>query len=234
MAKKIFITIFILLIAIIIYILKMPEGIKPIVYVIGLAVLILILLFKLLPKDNDYIKNLILVSGIVVTMISWFIIGYLNNESDKRKSEIEFKRSTSQSKRDLKVKFLIDAYFRLENSDHRDTFTNKVQQNMYDYIYIRYTESALTSIQLLCSDSTIRLANKYIMSGGEEHFNDLLISLRNELRKDLELPMLPNLKDYSPTVFRTYRKIDAPNRLTPDQQFQLTLRLCEYDQGLIK
>lgn len=232
MIKWIITTTFIVLAAIIIYLIELPEGVKPILWALIFAIFIFILLFKLLPQDIDYFKNLILASGIVVTIVSWFIVGYINNENEKKRNELEFERSTSQSKRDLKVKFLIDAYFRLENSDYRDTVPNNHQRNMYDYIYLKYAESSLNSVQLLGDSNTVRLANIYIMSG--EHFGELLESLRDELRNELELPPLPKTKDYTPTVKRVYRKLDAPNKLTPDQQFQLTLRLSEYDRGLIK
>lgn len=234
MIKWIFTTTFIVIVAIIFYLIELPVGITPILLALIIAVFIFILLFKLLPKDNDYFRNLILASGILVTIVSWFIVGYLNNENEKKRNELEFKRSTSQSKRDLKVKFLIDAYFRLENSDYRDTFPNNHQRNMYDYVYLKYAESALTSVQLLGSESTVKLANIYIMSGGKEHFRELLESLRDELRGELELPVLPKTDDYIPSVYRIFRKLDAPNKLTPDQQFQLTMKLSEYDRDLIK
>lgn len=233
MIKKIFTATFVIFVVIVAIIIELPVGTKPILWALIFAVFIFIFLLKLLPKDIDYFKNLLLASGLIVTIVSWFIVGYLNNENEKKRNELEFKRSTSQSKRDLKVKFLIDAYFRLENADYRDTTPNNHQRNMYDYVYIKYAESALTSVQLLGSERTVRLANSHIISGGKEHFRELLEALRDELRIELELPILPKTDDYVPTVYRTSRKLDAPNKLTPEQQFQLTMKLSEYDRDLI-
>jgi hypothetical protein len=211
-----------------------PVELRPILLVTTLVLCILLLLLSFLPHDADYFKNIILASGIAATIVSWFIIGYINNENEKKRNLLEFERSTNQSKRDLKVRFLIDAYFRLENSDFRDTFPNGVERNMYDQVYLKYAESALTSVQLLGSDSTIRLANLYILSGGKDHFRELLESLRNELRKELALKALPNLKEYIPSVYRSYRKLGAPNKLTPEQEFQITLKLSEFERDLLK
>jgi hypothetical protein len=216
------------------YLIDLQEGIKPIIFSAIFALFMFNLLFWLLPKDKDYNKNLILASGVLITIISWFIVGYLDNENEKMRNKLEFERSTKQSKRDLKIKFLMDAYFRLTNSDMRDTTPFGIQKNMYDYIYFKYSESALTSIQLLGSEKTIKIANDFILSGGNEHLSDLLESLRDDLRKELELDSLPKTKDYHPTVFRAYKKLDAPNELTPDQQFQLILKLNEYDRELLK
>jgi hypothetical protein len=233
MVKWVFTIVIIFTIAIICFIV-LPEGQRPILFVTFIVTCLFLLLLRFLPKDTEYFKNLILASGIAATIVSWFIVGYINNENEKKRNSLEFERSTSQSKRDLKVKFLIDAYFRLENSDFRDTFQKGFEQEMYDQIYIKYAESALTSVQLLGSDSTVRLANLYILSGGKKNFRELLESLRNELRKELDLKALPNSSDYIPSVYRSYRKLGAPNKLTPDQQFQLKLKLSEFDRGLLK
>lgn len=210
-----------------------PIGLRPSIIVTSFVLCILILLRYYLPKDDDYFKNLILASGIAATIVSWFIVGYLNNENEKKRNLLEFERTTSQSKRDLKVKFLIDAYFRLQNSDFRDTVPNGYEPNKYDQIYLKYAESALTSVQLLANDSTVRLANLHILSNGA-HFDQLLVSLRDELREELDLRALPNSRDYAPTVFRSLRRLDAPNALTPEQQFQLTVKLSEFDRDLLK
>ncbi|MEO6135410.1 MAG: hypothetical protein ABIP35_09670 [Ginsengibacter sp.] len=229
---KLLIVIFILVGAIVCF--KVGYEIRSLVIITVIVVDILLLLFILLPENDDYSKNLIVAVGISVTILSWFVTGYLNHENEKKRSLLDFERSTSQSKRDLKVKFLIDAYFRLENSDFRDSAPDGNQKIMYDQVYLKYSESALTSIQLLGTDSTVKLANLFILSGGKKHFNELLKSLRNELRNELALQPLPNVKEYDPTVSRTYRKIGAPNELTPDQQFQLTLKLCEYGKSLLE
>ena len=103
----------------------------------------------------------------------------------------------------------------------------------YDYIYNKYLESALTSIQLLANDSTVKLANSFALSGGKEHFSDLLISLRDELRNELNLMELPKTNEYIPTVYRTFRTTNAPHDLTSQQQYELIIKLNEFDRQLI-
>ena len=212
----------------------LKQEIRPIVVVFFLVVIGFIIAKHFLKKDEEYQKNLILLGGIGITIISWFVTGYINNENEKNRNQFSITQSILQSKRDIKVKFLLDAYFRLENNDHRDTVPKGNKNLIYDYVYMKYAESALTSIQLVGSDTTIRLANQYILSGGKAHFSELLLSLRNELRKEVELSKLPLTQEYTPTVFRVYRKTTAPNDLTLEQQYQLIIKLNEFDRGLIK
>lgn len=231
--KKFIIIISLIFIIAVYLFLILDTTLRPIIIVTALALSMLMLVYFSSQNDVDYLKNLILAIGIATTIVSWFFIGYINNENEKKRNLLEFERSTNQSKRDLKVKFLLDAYFRLENSDMRDA-PDGSQQNLYDDIYKKYAESALTSVQLLGSDSTIKLANKFILSGGSNHYSDLLRSLRNEIRYELNLQELPNSEDYTPSTFRTFRKLSSPKVLTADQEFQLTIRLNELSSTLLK
>ncbi|GAA4092455.1 hypothetical protein [Mucilaginibacter panaciglaebae] len=200
-----------------------PVGLKPIISAIVIVAIILVVVFtKLIKKDADYQKNLILAVGFGLTIISWFITGYMNNV-----------QSVNESKRSLKVKLLLDAYIRLENSDHRDIDRKGLQHNKYDYVYLNYAESAVNSIQLMGDEKLIALTNKFTMSGGKENFNELLIELRNELRKELNLSKLPDSSQYSPTVYRMYRN-EKMDTLTDEQRLNLIIRLSEYDKELLK
>jgi D-alanyl-lipoteichoic acid acyltransferase DltB (MBOAT superfamily) len=190
------------------------KELKPPLLAFLIVVICFCIVLSLLQKDAEYQKNLILLGGIGITIISWFVNGYINNENEKNRNQLSISQSILQSKRDLKVKFLLDAYFRLENADMRDITPQGHQPNLYDYIYLKYTESALTSIQLLAKDSTVKLANLYLLSGGKGHYSELLIMLRDELRQELNLESLPATKEYHPSSYRTYRKIGAPNSLT--------------------
>jgi len=210
------------------------QALKPIIVIVFFVVVGFLIVKFFLKKDKEYQKNLILLGGIGITVISWFVNGYINNQNEKNRNQLSTSQSILQSKRDLKIKVLMDAYFRLENSDYRDTAPRGNKTLLYDYIYKKYSESALTAIQLLGGDSTVKIANLYILSGGKQHFSDLLIMLRNELRTELALQELPSNSEYTPTEFRVFRKNGAPNDLTPEQQFQLIIKLNEFDRQLVK
>jgi len=207
------------------------EGLIPLLVFI-LVTTAFFILKCVLKQDAEYTKNLLLAGGFGITILSWFVVGYINNENEKKRNQLSINQSILESKRDLRVRFLLDAYFRLENAGHRDVDRPGIQPLKYDYIYQRYAESALTSIQLLANDNTVKLANAYTLSGGKDHYDKLLIMLRNELREELELEPLPKTKDYHPTTFRAYRKLDAPNELTPEQQFELIIKLSEFSRQL--
>lgn len=186
-------------------------------------VIIIFLIFALasvislfIKKDSDRQKNILLIFGLAATISSWFATSYLNNN-----------QSTNEAKRELKVKILLDAYTRLSNSNYRDTTPIGHKRNKYGFIYDRYSESALTSIQLLANDETVLLANKFILSNGKSEYLNLLNSLRNELRDELNINKLPNDLLYDPSLFRTYRKTNHLDSLTNQQEFDLVLKLNE-------
>ena len=199
---------------------------------IGVGMLFLIC-FYFLKKDPQYQQNIILLGGLSVTMISWSVNGYISNQNEIMRNQLSIQQSILQSKRDLKIKFLLDAYFRLENSDGRGD-NPKYKAMPYNYIYQKYSESALTSVQLLADSSTVLMANKFVLSGGNNHLRELLLLLRSELRTELSLRQLPNDTALMPTYFREYRTKSAPDILTPEQQYQLIIRLNEFDRELIK
>lgn len=215
------------------YISKNKEILPPIIAFIIIATSFLILKYNL-KVDADYDKNLLLAGGFGITILSWFVVGYINNENEKKRNRLNINQSILESKRNLRVKFLLDAYFRLENSDHRDMDYPNVQKWKYDYIYRKYAESALTSIQLLGDEDTVKLAVAYTLSGGNQHYDELLKILRSDLRKELDLKQLPNTKDYHPSTFRNYRTLGAPDELTPEQQLDIAIRLSEFSRELVK
>ncbi len=209
---------------------------KELIPIIAISILVLIV-FRIvqynLSKNAEYEENLILAGGCGITIISWFVVGYINNENEKKRNRLSIEQSTLQAKRDLKIKFLLDAYFRLENTDYRDLAPEGHRVPLYDFLYLKFVESALTSIQLLANPSTVELAVKHITSGGN-HYSDLLLALRAELREQLNLEELPTTKEYWPSSYRTFRKNEAIQPLTTDQEYELTIKLIELTRGLIK
>ncbi len=186
-----------------------------IIIIVGLFLLAAAISY-FIKKDSDRQKNILFTFGLAATISSWFATSYLSNY-----------QSTIEAKRELKVKLLLDAYTRLSNYNYRDTTPSGNIRNKYEFIYARYAESALTSIQLLAKDETVLLANKFIISNGKSEYSNLINSLRNELREELNINKLPDDILYNQTLFRTFRKLNHPDTLTSQQEFDLILKLNE-------
>jgi 2-oxoglutarate dehydrogenase complex dehydrogenase (E1) component-like enzyme len=91
------------------------------------------------------------------------------------------RRDRAQKKRDLKVQYLIEAYRRLENAAHRNPLSRENKNEM---------ESAMADIQLFGSQEQVELVVRYAQefaNQGSAGLDDLLKSLRRDLRKELDL-----------------------------------------------
>jgi hypothetical protein len=92
------------------------------------------------------------------------------------------RRDQLAKKRDLRIQYLIDAYRRLESAANR---TNAQTQEL---------ESAVADIQLFGSAEQITLVRKFAEEFAAERsagLEDLLESLRADLRKELDLGISP-------------------------------------------
>ncbi len=86
-------------------------------------------------------------------------------------------------KRDLRTQYLLDAYRTLESASNR----NMTPENA------RALESAVADIQLLGSDAQVRRAREFAQKFAAEKtavLDDLLESLRRDLRKELNLGLV--------------------------------------------
>lgn len=175
-------------------------------------------LFQLLERNEQFGKNMILAAGFGITVISWFVAGYINNE-----------QSILQKKREIKVKFLIDAFFKLQNYDNRD------KETIADgYIYNKFAENSLNEIQLLGDEEVVKLGKIFALSGGKDGFQPLLIQLRDDLRKELGVSPLPGTDYLSPYQFRIFEMFPVKDTLTSQEQIDLIIRLNEANQNIIK
>jgi hypothetical protein len=108
----------------------------------------------------------------LVAMVGWFIVHQLSISRDIKNKRTE-----------LKIKYLIEAYRKLENISHRDN------PNMQDF------ESAIADIQLFGTKRQVELAQKIATEFAKNKtvsLNDLLSDLREDLRKLLHLEQLPD------------------------------------------
>ena len=119
-----------------------------------------------------YIKLLV---SIVLAVLGWWGAHYLASLRDLR-----------NKKRELIVQYLVEAYRRLEQSGNRDNENKE---------HISNIESALADIQLFGTQEQVNLASHFmdrINSYDGASMNDLLLSLRDSLRKELGLDELSN------------------------------------------
>ena len=106
---------------------------------------------------------------ILLAVASWTVVHLLS-----RRREIE------QKKRELRVKYLRDAYLKLANVADR----GNLQQNIEDI------QDAFNDIQLFGEEAQIGLIGQFIeeaKSGGSPSINELFKELRNEIRQHIGL-----------------------------------------------
>jgi len=114
----------------------------------------------------------------LVAVVSWFVGSWL-----------AAKRDRANKRRDMRVQYLLDAYRRLQGAGHRPLVPP----------YSLDLESALADVQLLGSPAQAALAQKFTLEMGEHGhalLDDLLLSLRNELRAELELEKIEGKLTY--------------------------------------
>lgn len=102
------------------------------------------------------------------TMLGWAIVHFLTK-----------KRDSSNKKKEIQIDYLIKAWNLLESASNRRD--NNLNKNI---------ETALANIQLFGTKSQILLTEKIaddISSKGKADVLDLLIELRKELRKELNI-----------------------------------------------
>lgn len=118
--------------------------------------------------DLDYLKIFITVA---LAVIGWLIGHYFTT-----------KRDIANKRRELVINHLIEAYRIITNEiSHRD---ESEERNIK-------LENLLSDIQLFGSSEQILIATKLaddVAAGGVFELNELIISLRNNLRKELNLP----------------------------------------------
>lgn len=96
------------------------------------------------------------------------------------------RRDQTNRRSDLRVQYLLSAYRAVANAAHRDLDPGSA--------HVQTFEQGLADIQLLGSLDQAEMAvaiGKALANDGEAHMDDLLLSLRDDLREELELEALP-------------------------------------------
>lgn len=121
---------------------------------------------------------LVILIPVLLTLSGWIVVHMLS-----RKREIE------QKKREIRVKYLREAYLKLATVADRGS----LQQNLHDI------QDAFNDIQILGEESQIELIGKFIEevnSGKSPAINELLKQLRNEIREHIGLEALDDYRWY--------------------------------------
>jgi hypothetical protein len=95
-------------------------------------------------------------------------------------------RDQTHRRNDLRIQYLLSAYRAVADASHRDLDRGSA--------HVRTFEQGLTDIQLLGSQAQAEMAvaiGKALAENGEALMDDLLLSLRDDLRDELKLESLP-------------------------------------------
>ena len=119
----------------------------------------------------DWIAAFPAIIGAVIVIAGWPVVHYFN-----------LRRELAAEKRKLRVSYLIEAYRRIEDAGNRPLKKGSKQlDNM---------ETAIADIQLLGTPHQVLLVQNIVVEfakNGSSSFDPILISLRRDLRKELEL-----------------------------------------------
>ncbi len=171
--------------------------------------------------DKDYWKDMGIIITISLTGIGWFVNGYLAGQRD-----------IENRQRELKTKYLLNAYYRLENGFSRGPIDSMSPE---EYVYKKYEESAVGSIGLLSNLKTIKAANEwlYAINDNKKYLDSnraVIDALRKELRSELKLEPIP---ENTGNLYRmnSLRITNAFKMTTWDSKdlFNLILKLNEND-----
>jgi hypothetical protein len=91
--------------------------------------------------------------------------------------------------------------------------------------------NAINEIQLMGDSSVVGIGKAYALSNGTEKFDSLLIQLREDLRKELNLDPLAKINPYE---FRMRSNYPVKDTLTSKDQTDLIIKINEDNQNLIK
>lgn len=109
----------------------------------------------------------------IVTIVGWFIAYRFSVEKDR-----------ANKRKDLRVNYLIDAWRKLEFAVYRE-----------DYDRVEFLEKPIADIQLFGNSRQVELAQKFandMANNQEASLTELLLALREDLRKELKMSEVPN------------------------------------------
>lgn len=155
-----------------------------------------------LPKEN-YWNTLGILTGFGITIMSWFVGNYFNNITELKRDQINREHEISNAKRELRVKYLINAFNRITSQINRDSETM-----MNRYIYNQNALFANAEVSLFGDTDLIRIMRDFTLTmniPGKSNATPIILALRKTLRKELELSELPDFNTtYGVAIPRVY------------------------------
>ena len=119
----------------------------------------------------DFFNSII---GVLIIVIGWFVGYFLSKRHD-----------AINKRKEMRINYLINAWRSLESASNREN--NDFLENF---------ETSIADIQLFGTKKQIELAQKFAVELSENKSAnnlDLLIDLRNDLRKELQLEKVPDI-----------------------------------------
>ena len=119
----------------------------------------------------DFFNSII---GVLIIVIGWFVGYFLSKRQD-----------AINKRKEMRINYLINAWRSLESASNREN--NDFLENF---------ETSIADIQLFGTKKQIELAQKFAVELSENKSAnnlDLLIDLRNDLRKELQLEKVPDI-----------------------------------------
>lgn len=109
----------------------------------------------------------------IITIVSWGVLHFLSKRRDEK-----------NKRKEIRINYLIQVWRLLEAASNRDN--NTLNHNL---------ETAIADIQLFGTEQQIELAQQFtkeMVQSKTSNSNELLVSLREDLRKELRLETVPN------------------------------------------
>jgi hypothetical protein len=121
---------------------------------------------------RNWETTLVPLAAVVIAIAGWFVGSWLNANRDR-----------ANKQREIRLQYQIQTYRLLALAVQRKPEPGSK--------YFRDMESAVADIQLFGTESQISAIHTFLQEFSTKHkgsFNDLLTQLRNDLRKELDLP----------------------------------------------
>jgi hypothetical protein len=123
----------------------------------------------------ETLLKLIPLIAVLVAVVGWFIGSWLNASRDQ-----------TNKRREIRLQYQIETYRRLALASQRKPEPGSK--------YFRDLEAAVADVQLFGTESQIRGVSKFLeqwKAQGRGETDELLVDLRNDLRKELGQPPVP-------------------------------------------
>ena len=121
------------------------------------------------------------VIAVVVTVSGWIVIDRLNAARDLEIDRLNAARDLENERREQRTRYLVDAFRSMAAVVHRDKLCKEE---------LHRVEDAIMTIQLFGTKEQIEAVSMVRPDGGSSDWTPVLKELRNDLREELDMPLL--------------------------------------------